>query len=125
MPTCARPGSGIASAGGLPYRRRSACTQSAALTARHDPRLGYWWSTAPTLPESGSDRRGGGGTGPLPRRRMPALRTPRDAAGPLTLDYFCPGIRMSLQTAVALESAALLRSAHVDACLLPGVPARV
>lgn len=56
---------------------------------------------------------------------MPALRTQREAAGALTLDYFCPGIRMSLQTAVALESAALLRSAHVDACLLPGVPARV
>ena len=40
------------------------------------------------------------------------------------LDYFCPGIRMGLQTAVALESAALLRSAHVDACLPPGRAAR-
>jgi glycosyltransferase involved in cell wall biosynthesis len=39
-------------------------------------------------------------------------------------DYFCPGIRMGLQTAVALESAALLRSAHVDACLPPGRAAR-
>jgi len=32
---------------------------------------------------------------------------------------------MGLQTAVALESAALLRSAHIDACLLPGRTARV
>jgi glycosyltransferase involved in cell wall biosynthesis len=42
----------------------------------------------------------------------------------LDFDYFCPGIRMGLQTAVALESAALLRSAHVDACLPPGRAAR-
>jgi glycosyltransferase involved in cell wall biosynthesis len=42
----------------------------------------------------------------------------------LDFDYFCPGIRMGLQTAVALESAALLRSAHVDACLPPGRVAR-
>jgi glycosyltransferase involved in cell wall biosynthesis len=44
----------------------------------------------------------------------------RQALGSLSLDYFCPSIRMSLQTAVALESENLLRSAHVDACLLPG-----
>ena len=39
-------------------------------------------------------------------------------------DYFCPSIRRDLQTAVALESAALLRSAHVDFCLPPGKAAR-
>ena len=44
----------------------------------------------------------------------------RQALGSLSLDYFCPSIRMALQTAVALESENLLRSAHVDACLLPG-----
>jgi glycosyltransferase involved in cell wall biosynthesis len=40
------------------------------------------------------------------------------------LDYVSPGIRMGLQTAVALESAGLLRSLHVDACLFPGRTAR-
>jgi len=39
-------------------------------------------------------------------------------------DYFCPSIRRNLQTAVALESAGLLRSAHVDFCLPPGQIAR-
>lgn len=39
-------------------------------------------------------------------------------------DYFCPSIRRNLQTAVALESAALLRSAHVDFCLPPARIAR-
>ena len=39
-------------------------------------------------------------------------------------DYFCPSIRRNLQTPVALESAALLRSAHVDFCLPPGRAAR-
>jgi glycosyltransferase involved in cell wall biosynthesis len=48
------------------------------------------------------------------------LRAPREAGGTLALDYFSPGIRMGLQTAIALESAALLRSAHVDSCFLPG-----
>lgn len=41
------------------------------------------------------------------------------------LDYVCPGLRMSLQTAVALESAGLLQSVHVDACLFPGRAARI
>jgi alpha-maltose-1-phosphate synthase len=41
------------------------------------------------------------------------------------VDYFSPSIRMGLQTAVALESAALLRTAHVDVCLQPGRTARV
>jgi glycosyltransferase involved in cell wall biosynthesis len=40
-------------------------------------------------------------------------------------DYFCPIVRMGLRTAIALESAALLRSAHVDICLPPGRTARV
>jgi glycosyltransferase involved in cell wall biosynthesis len=40
--------------------------------------------------------------------------------GTPSIDYFCPGIRMSLQTAIALESNNLLRTAHVDTCLLPG-----
>jgi glycosyltransferase involved in cell wall biosynthesis len=62
---------------------------------------------------------------PLHRRRRFALRTPREAGGALAFDYFCPGIRMGFQTAMALESAALLRSAHVDVCLAPGKAARV
>jgi glycosyltransferase involved in cell wall biosynthesis len=41
------------------------------------------------------------------------------------VDYFSPGIRMGLQIAVALESAALLRTAHVDVSLQPGRTARV
>jgi len=45
-------------------------------------------------------------------------------AGPVAFDFFSAGIRMGLQTAVALESADLLRSVHVDACLLPGRTAR-
>jgi glycosyltransferase involved in cell wall biosynthesis len=48
------------------------------------------------------------------------LTAPGHAEGALAADYFSPVIRMGLQNAVALESAALLRSAHVDACLLPG-----
>jgi len=40
-------------------------------------------------------------------------------------DYFCPGPRMGLRTGAALESVGLLRSAHVDACLLPGLTARL
>lgn len=47
------------------------------------------------------------------------------AGGAPAVDYFCPGIRMGLQTAVALESAAMLRSAHVDVCLTPGRAARL
>lgn len=54
-----------------------------------------------------------------------AAAVPGGPAGALAVDYFSPGIRMGLQTAVALESAALLRSAHVDACLTPGRTARV
>ncbi len=50
---------------------------------------------------------------------------PSETEGTLSFDFFCTGIRMGLQTAVALESAALLRSAHVDACLMPGRAARV
>ena len=42
----------------------------------------------------------------------------------LGVDYFSPNVRMGLQTAVALQSAALLRSAHVDVCLRPGRTAR-
>jgi len=38
----------------------------------------------------------------------------------VTVDYFSPVVRMGLRNAVALESAALLCSAHVDACLVPG-----
>ena len=53
---------------------------------------------------------------------MNAVR--QEGAAP-AFDFFCPGIRMGLQTAVALESAALLRSAHVDACLRPGRAARI
>jgi glycosyltransferase involved in cell wall biosynthesis len=53
------------------------------------------------------------------------LRAAREAEETLGFDYFCPGMRMGLQTAVALESAALLRSAHLDVCLLPGRAARV
>jgi glycosyltransferase involved in cell wall biosynthesis len=49
----------------------------------------------------------------------------REAGGTPAFDFFCPGIRMGLQTAVALESAALLRSAHVDACLRPGRAAHI
>jgi len=45
---------------------------------------------------------------------------PGPASGALTVDYFSPVVRMGLRNAVALESAALLRSAHVDACLVPG-----
>jgi glycosyltransferase involved in cell wall biosynthesis len=48
------------------------------------------------------------------------LKAPREAEGTVAFDYFCTGIRMGLQTAVALESTAHLRSVHVDACLLPG-----
>jgi glycosyltransferase involved in cell wall biosynthesis len=48
------------------------------------------------------------------------LRAPGEVDAALAADYFSPVIRMGLQNAVALESAALLRSAHVDACLLPG-----
>ena len=40
-------------------------------------------------------------------------------------DYLCPGARMGLRTAVALESAALLQSVHVDVCMLPGPAARL
>jgi hypothetical protein len=53
------------------------------------------------------------------------LRASSGEAPPLAVDYFSPVIRMGLQSAVALESAALLGSAHVDACLLPGRGARV
>ena len=53
------------------------------------------------------------------------MRAPHAAGGTVALDYFSPGIRMGLQTAIALESAALLRSAHVDSCLLPGRAANV
>jgi glycosyltransferase involved in cell wall biosynthesis len=52
------------------------------------------------------------------------LRAPRQVPGALTVDYFSPGIRMGLQTAVALEAADLLRSVHVDACLRPGRASR-
>jgi hypothetical protein len=52
------------------------------------------------------------------------LNAPREAAGALGVDYFSPSVRMGLQTAVALESAALLQSAHVDACLRPGRASR-
>jgi glycosyltransferase involved in cell wall biosynthesis len=48
---------------------------------------------------------------------------PGDGGRALAADYFSPGIRMGLQTAVALQSAALLRTAHVDACLIPGIGA--
>ena len=61
----------------------------------------------------------------LPGRRGTLLRSLRAAEGTLDFDYFCTGIRMGLQTAAALESAALLRSAHVDTCLLPGRTAHV
>ncbi len=53
------------------------------------------------------------------------LRAPREIDRALAFDYFCPGIRMGLRTAVALESVALLGSVHVDACLQPGRAARV
>ena len=53
------------------------------------------------------------------------MRAPREADGTLAFDFFCTGIRMGLQTAIALESAALLRSVHVDACLQPGRAARL
>jgi glycosyltransferase involved in cell wall biosynthesis len=43
----------------------------------------------------------------------------------LAVDYFSPVVRMGLRNAVALESASLLRSAHVDACVLPGRAAAV
>jgi glycosyltransferase involved in cell wall biosynthesis len=60
-------------------------------------------------------------------QRLPSV-VRQEAAEPdgqvLGFDYFCPGIRMGLQTAVALESAALLRSAHVDVCLASGRAAR-
>ena len=46
--------------------------------------------------------------------------TPGSARRAIAIDYFSPSIRMGVQNAVALESAALLRSAHVDACLIPG-----
>jgi glycosyltransferase involved in cell wall biosynthesis len=49
----------------------------------------------------------------------------REGGGTPAVDFFCTGVRMGLQTAVALESAALLRSAHVDACLRPGRAARI
>lgn len=49
---------------------------------------------------------------------------PREAGRVIDFDYFSPSIRMDLRTAAALESAALLRSAHVDACLPPGRAAR-
>lgn len=39
-------------------------------------------------------------------------------------DYFSPSIRRDMQTAAALESAALLRSAHIDFCVPPGRSAR-
>jgi len=48
------------------------------------------------------------------------LRAPGAAGERLAIDYFSPSIRMGLQNAVALESAGLLRSVHVDACLPPG-----
>ena len=46
------------------------------------------------------------------------------AGSPLAADYFCPGVRMGFQTPIALESAGLLRSAHVDVCFTPGDAAR-
>ena len=67
-------------------------------------------------------------TSPLHGRQTPAgnqtsasvSMAPGDVRATQGVDYFCPSIRMGLQNAVALESAALLRSAHVDACLSPG-----
>ena len=58
-------------------------------------------------------------------QRLPSV-VDGDAAEPdgLEFDHFCPGIRMGLQTAAALESAALLRSVHVDVCMPPGRAAR-
>jgi glycosyltransferase involved in cell wall biosynthesis len=53
------------------------------------------------------------------------LRAPREMESALAFDFFCPSVRMGLQTAVALESVALLRSVHTDACLPPGRAARV
>jgi glycosyltransferase involved in cell wall biosynthesis len=53
------------------------------------------------------------------------LRAPGEAEETLAVDYFSPSIRMGLQNAVALESAALLRSVHVDACVSPGKTASV
>ena len=53
------------------------------------------------------------------------LRASREMDRTLAFDFFCPSIRMGLQTAVALESVALLRSVHTDTCLPPGRAARV
>lgn len=53
------------------------------------------------------------------------FRAPREIDRTIAFDFFCPSVRMGLQTAVALEWAALLRSVHVDACLQPGRAARV
>jgi glycosyltransferase involved in cell wall biosynthesis len=53
------------------------------------------------------------------------MSMPGDAGEALAVDYFSPGIRMGIQNAVALESAALLGSVHVDACLPPGRTANV
>lgn len=52
------------------------------------------------------------------------MRVPSEAGQTPVFDYFCPSIRMGLRTAIALESAALLQSAHVDMCLPPGRAAR-
>ena len=53
------------------------------------------------------------------------MRAPRKMDSALTFDFFCPSVRMGLQTAVALESVALLRSVHTDVCLPPGRAAHV
>ena len=60
-----------------------------------------------------------------------AGRTSAARGGPPTaekraaFDYFSPGgVRMGLQTAIALDKLSLLHSVHVDACLQPGITAR-
>lgn len=53
------------------------------------------------------------------------LIAPREIDRTLAFDFFCPSVRMGLQTAAALESVAHLRSVHTDVCLTPGRAARI
>ena len=133
-PTCGRRGSGIASGGGWRFPGWLGCALRHARRTAPCPRSGFLRPAALTKKGCGRDCRGDredivrgadGRRRPLPQRKDSMLIAPREIDRTLAFDFFCPSVRMGLQTAVALESVALLRSVHTDVCLPPGRAARV